>query len=1597
MEKLRKLFLITLLCLNSIPVHADDSLIVPSPSIGESSEVVVEVEDSPIETSIPVAENEQTQPTVPTDITSTETPMITIQPTTSTEEDIALPTESIIPTQKPETTTAPSVPVDTMHPTQAPIASANTLPIVKTYDTVDFHNENTEVHRAINDILTMLKNNKVVYDELMTKGVITKEDVSTIDSEINTQESLSYGIILNKDMTEIYIFEQNNDETIVPCTKFTYEVSIEECGYIDTSIEFERDAYMDEVPSVDDTVPTDTLLPSQPIEDKNNENNLTSSDDKAINFLTVTVTYNNETKTIMVDATMEDALIIDEALKLFGLDKDSVSTSLIKAENEAHVEIMDKKEEEATEYVTITINYRYETDDTQVFRPYVATLEKGAVFQTTVDSPIITGYTPFITDASGTLIDGSRVIINFEDGVQNDATYTVYYKPSLVNYTVHYFFQNIKDNNFTEDYNEYTYNLKGYTGDFPDEQYVNKTFEGFTALMGDMEAIAADGSSEYEVYYERNMYNIFPDLNGGYGVEPIYDKYQSSFMLNDPIKAGYVFMGWDINGDGAVDEMPSTIPAYDMNITAIYEAVETTYTVAYWKEDPNNEGVYNYITDTQMTALSSSYVNGVDNLSSLGAEYADIAQRQVFDHADQNVLVNGDGSSVVNVYYKPKEYELRFIYARKMADRAEYEVVGGSTWRFGYTQTNDNMTLEQLLANVAESDWGKVQTLPMINDQYTDLYGSGSFVGKEGNVDVTYYYVSFKGKYMQDISDIWLTSDRFDPVKIVGTHEQCPELDEAYFAGWNGERRVLYTVKEGQNSSGNQTIKGTIQTLNDNLLFDLSRYDDSDVINYLGFWDNGAEVNWSKPILWIYEIYVPQLNPNTNSLIKDDSGNISYDMLFSIDTNDNATLDKQTAPTIDGYTYQSRVGKDNPDVKPGYPSKTALFYYERNQYTLHLTDINANKTIANVYYGSLISALNEFEEIPPYPDIYEEGAYVFDGWYTSPLFAPSTKIDLESYTMPSNDATLYAHWVKAEHTVEVYEDFTSMEENGDTIAEFTVSHRNTVNPDETFEIPTREGYTFNGWFFINERGEKKLFSFNEYPIISDMKIYADWTSNIITSYTVQFKVKGTEETVATDRNGRSFAGNTLTFYAKHSEELFEAFQKNYYPTVSSHSILMGEDGNDNVYTFYYEHLDNVPYTVEYVNVLTGNKVLPDKVVSENSDAVVTEKFEFVNGMIPDMFYKSLTLSADFDSNVITFYYTPDTQHARYNINYYLQSVEDPTIYSVHNNAEGIGNIGSSITAPILDFSGYTFNTSKSTTDGVITAEGLELNLYYDLNEINYTVQYVEYATDKMLSETKIGSGYFNQTVTESAIDIDGYEIFGTETKSLRLSPNADANVITFYYRETIYEIGYEIISDEPCVSCSLSFSSEMVNNIDQLHGSKAIVEDENKVKFIGWYADEEGNELITEDAEFTPSVAKSTTYYAHFKALHTVTYQWNSEFSNIDGAPVLPTDETLYFNDDKYEIDDTYKIGDMIVLTDDNGEVIGRYIFSGWITPSEDNIINKEDVVIEGHWVSVNINFTPLQTGGDGWTGIPIIGSLIMISAMVIIYSKNKDYKKKAE
>ena len=1218
--------------------------------------------------------------------------------------------------------------------------------------------------------------------------------------------------------------------------------------------------------------------------------------------------------------------------------------------------------EETPEFVTVTIEYILyenilqdddvtfvETEMGNAFTSYVATLQYDTSLNAKVHCPTIVGYAPVLKkvtedgverDPNGDEFDAEDNVVVKQSNIKGNVVYRVEYHPDFVNYEVRYFFQNIYDDLYTENATlvkdtlgktEYPVIDQGKTGTHPNKGYTEATFTGFTSLYYEPEVIAADGSTSFHVYYERNYYLMEFHCNGGYGTDTIYVRYGTHISVPNPSKSGYEFAGWnlgtlqlDANGNPAKDSegrviinygslpsdmnnfvgatLPSSMPHENRYYRAEWKSVNASYTIAYWIVE--SDGNLTYIGGRTEYKDSGTPVSGEHDLGlkdkggkpmcdnsehSHGNEcYLDVRNMETIDTftvtkkngemvtytTSKNVLVEGDGSTVLNVYYQYKEYTLKFYYAMSEAQtdgNTYYRIVGGSTNYFGKYDQNTANDLT-LLRNVFITHRGETgQTAnnvkPSLNQTGMDRVNAKVYtLGEEEDKTYSkiYYYLSFTARYGDDISEKWPV-DVFNSVEMdtnnFNTTWGNGKKNVATASGWNGEHHVKYTQEES-----NQTIKGKYEKLDDKLLFK-SDYADETTVSFLCFWENGAKLSnqWNVPKLFRYNVWLEGAATNGERTTVRDG--ITYYLADFYDTCDDSSVGQQTQGTLTGYTpkyfpkgyreaYNYEQVKDSNPAKyfeyktlTGTTDKTLLegdgyynsdmydsgvevnFYYTASEHILKFMNHNAwltDGTGVSMKYGTSLQQYGAYvnavfmAQPENYPETLEPGAYKFTGWYTTATFLPGTEMNWSS-VMPDNDVTVYAKWEPKIRNVYFYYDYdnyvsalSASQEDKDDYYWYHKDVNGNNKPDQyPIEVThgrllgtiysnnpePKPGYTFVGWFYIDEQG-KKRFAPDTMEVKRELHLFAEWQSGIDTEYRVDYVLDESDGTnpagtsIAAPTEGHLTAGKTKTFSAKVSTDLYAAFRNvPLFPIVNSHSILMDSEKEHNAYTFRYKRDDKVFYIVRYVNKITGVELSAPK-IEESDKAIVTEKFQPFAGFIPENYYSRKVLAYDGpennsktpetiteaeinEYNEIIFYYTPDKDHALYTIEYYTQNLDgtwpDIPVESVigsddlnkivsiaidPNKYNGFTYRESKITTYSKDSSGnYGPNsptsTNQSTVEGTLTEGGLEIRVYYVRNQYKYTIRYVEHGSGNILGYKILSGDVLHMTNPESM------ELYGT--------------------------------------------------------------------------------------------------------------------------------------------------------------------------------------------------------------------------------------------
>lgn len=1019
---------------------------------------------------------------------------------------------------------------------------------------------------------------------------------------------------------------------------------------------------------------------------------------------------------------------------------------------------------------TIIINYVFANGRTAA-QSWTATVAKDSDYSATIASPAVVGYKP----------DQDTVAIDVKN-IQADKTFTVTYSPALVDFTVEYYQQNVNDDKYTS---AGTQVFHGYTED-PVSKYATGTsgfavnYDGFTRLLyEDTATIAADGSTVVELYYDRNYYLMNFDLDGGYGVEPIYARYGAPISVGTPTKPGYTFDGsW-------TPALPDTMPVDGGTYTAKWTVGNAKYVVQYWQENANDDG-YSYVEKVDKTGTVGTTVNGSNDKSYQGFTYNN-------EKTDKNVTIKGDGSTVVNVYYDRNVYTVTFPKGKLTCGKVEHKhshkeccTKDGPGWLHkcntdkcpvGYEHTHDSNCYSDL---VIEAKYGA-----FIGDKWP---GGGWYVDRSENTAQSYLAVMpLGGKtfYGRQTGDYTSTATYYVEV----------------LPGESGTVVSGKTYKQHHVDSANHGWQGLGVT-------DEERYD------------------------------------------------------------------------LEGFTCNVSISAKNGDDYDG-----AKFYYTRNSYELVYNDQYGKEVTERLPYEQTLSESvnhkNNYE--PAYPSgSLEAGAYTFGGWYTDP--GCTHPVDWTA-KMPAAKVVLYAKWAPVTHKVTTW--LTDAQETpvnvGDTGSnEQTVNHRGLATKPVT---PINGGYTFVGWFYKDANGTEHAFDFSM-PVTKALDLYAKWSSNTLMEYTIHYKLRNGDTTIAQDTKGSALAGSTKTFEAKTGDQLNDGYRFGYFPETSSHSITMDIEGTaengKNDFTFYYVQKDKVKYTVRYLEKGTNTVLHPEK-TGETPAAVITEKFEQIKGYAPDAYQKRLVLSANDKENVLVFWYTEDTVHAPVQIVHEIQNIEGDgyTEYQSSTNLNGV--IGEKYDGTPLTIPGFSYNESASTASGKLTAAGLVLTLKYDRIKYPYEFRFLEQGTDTELWGPVTGKARYQAQVTHKAETIPGYTLVSAENQAINIAIEnpadaANKNVKTFYYTEQTVDIKYQVVG--PTGSGTLNNYQETQLKVLTGKANGSMPTPNAGYKFVGWFKDEDCKHQVdktwvnTDTNKLTPQKSvpygnqegyRAATYYAKFE------------------------------------------------------------------------------------------------------------------------------------
>ena len=183
-----------------------------------------------------------------------------------------------------------------------------------------------------------------------------------------------------------------------------------------------------------------------------------------------------------------------------------------------------------------------------------------------------------------------------------------------------------------------------------------------TTNIADKISVPADQTSVNVYAIIKEGYWVSFNSDGGSIVDSQFVLHGDNLVLDKsttPTKPGYSFDGW-YNGLTKV-ENGATVTS-PMTLTAHWKAAQVSYTVIHWWENADDDG-YSFHESETKTGFTGSKTEAVEKSYTVDGKniFGESVKDKVFTATTiEQKTIKGDGSTIVNVYYKRKTYTMHF-------------------------------------------------------------------------------------------------------------------------------------------------------------------------------------------------------------------------------------------------------------------------------------------------------------------------------------------------------------------------------------------------------------------------------------------------------------------------------------------------------------------------------------------------------------------------------------------------------------------------------------------------------------------------------------------------------------------------------------------------------------------------------------------------------------------------------------------------------------------------------------------------------------------------------------------------------------------------
>ena len=1037
------------------------------------------------------------------------------------------------------------------------------------------------------------------------------------------------------------------------------------------------------------------------------------------------------------------------------------------------------------------------------------------------------------------------------------------------------------------------------------------------------------------------------DSQGGTYVAPAFVKGNGTTTAPAaPTRPGYTFHHWSQDVGGAAFTFGQQLNQA-LTLYAVWTAnTNTRYTVIHWLENAD-DNEYSYKESETKTGTTGAQT------SAEAKTYEGFTKQNI---AQQTIA--GDGSTIVNVYYKRNVYEVKF-YSNSgwFSSPKEYTSLR-ITAKYGANISDEWPTYNGSNA-WSTTDGGStyqvnIDTMPLNGAKfYGPKTGSGSesayYYGEvlPGESGVTYNGVTYKLHHTDTSPGTGYSVTKEDKYPITGfTYKEGTANGQSY------NNAKFYYTRNSYNIvyvSGGQTVN-TVSKKFEESIADAGSYtpttkpEGKEAYEFGGWYSDPTTTqaySFTGKTMPAQNVTVyakwnePTVNGKAHIKVDgtDEGTTLTATYGEALNAEELNTLQNAIMDDHPGYTWRGwRTGPNgtgdpfNVDTKI-YNNITLYPYYTKNgtftvEYVSGKNDVTApkdGKSYAEDSFADLMS---------PGKLVADDGEY-FLGWSDgAATYQPRDKYQIKSnHANERNVITLTARWgARPAGTTLTYKANGGV--GADEVENLANNATVTTRPGTTF---SRVGYTFKGWD-TDPKGTGSIAPNTQVQVDNNGAnvLYAIWTANTDTKYTVEFYYQNTDGTYTLNHSDERTATTDTEVSVTDTDKAAKENGKYVYDK-SANNIESGTVAGDGslVLKLYFK-LNKATYRVEHrFETVDGTSYVedtnyPDQTLKGTVGQSTNAQAYTVEGFTAQSFEQK-EIRAD-GSTVVRIEYKRNLY--RYTVNYL-----DKDTTEILRTAETVTNVrfGTVIKSADkkIDITGHYYASADPETLTIGTGENVMTLYYTKRTDLSYTVKYLEKDTNTQLANPKTVENVTYGTEIKSSgevITINGYTYASADPETLKIGTDEEKNVINIYYvkrTDLSYTVNYlekdtnKVIHDQK-VQGNVKFEDVITsaNEVITINGYNYDSVDKETLT-IG--TDEEKNVINIyyvkrTDLSYTVNYLEKDTN----KVIHDQKVQGNVEFEDV----ITSANEVITINGYNYDSVDkeTLKIG-----TDEEKNVINIY------------------------------------------------------------------------